>query len=143
VRESKTREIATSVHRSSPGADSLLLPRYRAGSIWRSTLFGRMAPTPSVTLNVPPASSINIDAPLIPTLPALSPNGAGDHRHRLARSGRVRDGALEKPSRGKAPRLLIRSMPGPPSLLLDLPQLPQDSASGAGRSLNTISQMLV
>jgi hypothetical protein len=34
-------------------------------------------------------------------------------------------------------------MPGPLSLLLVLPQLPQDSASGAARSLDTICEMLV
>jgi hypothetical protein len=37
----------------------------------------------------------------------------------------------------------MRSMPGPPSLLLVLPQLPQDSASGAARSLHTLCEMLV
>ena len=73
---------------------------------------------------------------------ALS-NGAGDTAIGLLALTRVRGGTLEKPSRDKAPRFLMRSMPGPPSLLLVLPQLPQDSASGAARSLHTLCEMLV
>jgi len=73
VRESKTARNRSFRASLFSRADSLLLSWYRAGSIWRIYTFWTAGANTSVTFNVPPASSININAPLTPTVPALSP----------------------------------------------------------------------
>jgi hypothetical protein len=68
----ETREIAASVRRSSPvrtRSCSLGIARNRSGD----HAFSTDGANTSITLNLSPASAININAPLPPTVPALSP----------------------------------------------------------------------
>jgi hypothetical protein len=81
VRESKTAEIATSAHRSSPARTRSCPPDIaldRPGDLH----FWTPCANTSVTFNVPPASSINFNALLTPTVPVLSPTALAIKRPR-------------------------------------------------------------